>query len=96
VPAATSAWSTPSRIVVASKVAAAAVVAREAAPGRPLVLKPLFGSQGEGLQLITRGAVAAGDVALEVVHPADQLLGRQLLGPGDQLQALPLRAEPPG
>jgi len=31
---------------------AAAIVAREAAPGRPLVLKPLFGSQGKALGLV--------------------------------------------
>lgn len=33
---------------------AAAIVAREAAPGCPLVLKPLFGSQGKALRLIER------------------------------------------
>ncbi len=43
---------TPDTFVLSRRDAAAAVVAREAAPGRPLVLKPLFGSQGEGLQLV--------------------------------------------
>lgn len=45
---------TPDTFVVSKRQAAAEIVAREAAPGRPLVLKPLFGSQGEGLQLIER------------------------------------------
>jgi RimK family alpha-L-glutamate ligase len=45
---------TPETFVLSRRDAAAEVVAREAAPGRPLVLKPLFGSQGEGLQLIVR------------------------------------------
>ncbi|WP_375465399.1 RimK family alpha-L-glutamate ligase [uncultured Methylobacterium sp.] len=45
---------TPDTFVVSRREAAAEIVAREAAPGRPLVLKPLFGSQGEGLQLIER------------------------------------------
>jgi RimK family alpha-L-glutamate ligase len=41
---------------VASRDEAAALVAREAALGRPLVLKPLFGSQGRGLALIETDA----------------------------------------
>ncbi|GJD43547.1 hypothetical protein AFCDBAGC_1399 [Methylobacterium cerastii] len=45
---------TPDTFVLSKRAAAAEVVAREAGPGRPLVLKPLFGSQGEGLQLIER------------------------------------------
>ncbi|GJD52075.1 hypothetical protein OPKNFCMD_4837 [Methylobacterium crusticola] len=44
----------PETFVLSRREAAAALVAREAAPGRPLVLKPLFGSQGEGLHLIER------------------------------------------
>jgi RimK family alpha-L-glutamate ligase len=44
----------PVTFVVSSREAAAAIVAREARPGAPLVLKPLFGSQGEGLRLIER------------------------------------------
>lgn len=43
---------TPSTFVVSRREAAAEVAAREARPGSPLVLKPLFGSQGEGLRLI--------------------------------------------
>jgi tetrahydromethanopterin:alpha-L-glutamate ligase len=42
---------TPPTWAVESQQAAAAIVAREAAQG-PLVLKPLFGSQGRGLRLI--------------------------------------------
>src|SRR5215471_11128901 len=42
---------TPSTWAVESREAAAAIVAREATD-RPLVLKPLFGSQGRGLRLI--------------------------------------------
>lgn len=43
---------TPDTFVVSTREAAAEIVAREARPGCPLVLKPLFGSQGEGLRLI--------------------------------------------
>ncbi|UMY16916.1 RimK family alpha-L-glutamate ligase [Methylobacterium organophilum] len=45
---------TPDTFVFSKREAAADCVAREAGPGRPLVLKPLFGSQGEGLMLIER------------------------------------------
>ena len=45
---------TPDTFVFSKREAAAERVAREARPGRPLVLKPLFGSQGEGLMLIER------------------------------------------
>ena len=44
---------TPSTWAVESRAGAAAVVEREAGAG-PLVLKPLFGSQGRGLRLIRR------------------------------------------
>lgn len=43
---------TPDTWAVESPEQARAVVAAEARPGRPLVLKPLFGSQGRGLRLI--------------------------------------------
>lgn len=43
---------TPETWVFSRRDAAANLVAREARPGRPLVLKPLFGSQGEGLMLV--------------------------------------------
>ena len=45
---------TPQTWVVSTREAAATLVAREARAGAPLVLKPLFGSQGEGLALIER------------------------------------------
>lgn len=43
---------TPVTWTVESPEQARAIVAAEAGPGRPLVLKPLFGSQGRGLRLI--------------------------------------------
>lgn len=43
---------TPETFVVSSREAAGRIVAREAGMGAPLVLKPLFGSQGEGLRLV--------------------------------------------
>jgi len=43
---------TPATWAVESPQHAAAIVAAEARPGRPLVLKPLFGSQGRGLRLV--------------------------------------------
>lgn len=43
---------TPETWSVESRERAAAIVAAEAQPGRPLVLKPLFGSQGRGLRLV--------------------------------------------
>ena len=43
---------TPDTFVTSRRALAADVVAREASPTSPLVLKPLFGSQGEGLRLI--------------------------------------------
>ncbi len=43
---------TPVTWSVESPAHAQAIVAAEARPGRPLVLKPLFGSQGRGLRLV--------------------------------------------
>ena len=43
---------TPDTFVVSSREAAAEVVRQEASPEQPLVLKPLFGSQGKGLRLV--------------------------------------------
>jgi ribosomal protein S6--L-glutamate ligase len=45
---------TPDTFVLSTREGACECVAREAGPERPLVLKPLFGSQGEGLRLIAR------------------------------------------
>lgn len=47
---------TPPTWAVESAEAARRIVRSEARPGRPLVLKPLFGSQGQGLRLIERVA----------------------------------------
>lgn len=47
---------TPETWSVESRERAAAIVATEARPGRPLVLKPLFGSQGRGLRLVESSA----------------------------------------
>ncbi|MGH6960667.1 MAG: ATP-grasp domain-containing protein, partial [Dongiaceae bacterium] len=43
---------TPSTWVTESEEQARAIVRSEGRPGRPLVLKPLFGSQGRGLRLV--------------------------------------------
>jgi ribosomal protein S6--L-glutamate ligase len=43
---------TPDTFVLSTREAACETVAREVGPGKQLVLKPLFGSQGEGLRLI--------------------------------------------
>ena len=48
--------STPDTWVCETPAKAAAIVAREAKPDAPLVLKPLFGSQGRGLKLIAEPA----------------------------------------
>lgn len=45
---------TPATWAVESKEQAKRIVRAEARPGRPLVLKPLFGSQGRGLKLVER------------------------------------------
>jgi RimK family alpha-L-glutamate ligase len=45
---------TPPTWAVESTAAAKEIVKSEAHPGRPLVLKPLFGSQGRGLKLIEK------------------------------------------
>ena len=59
---------TPDTFVVSKREAAAEIVAREAGPGRPLVLKPLFGSQGEGLQLIERAEDLPAEDAVSRVY----------------------------
>jgi tetrahydromethanopterin:alpha-L-glutamate ligase len=46
---------TPPTWTAESRDAAASIVRREARPDRPLVLKPLFGSRGRGLKLISSG-----------------------------------------
>ena len=46
---------TPDTWVCESRHEAHAVIAREVSEGNPLVIKPLFGSQGKGVRLIKRG-----------------------------------------
>lgn len=57
---------TPPTWTVESAASARALVTTEAGPGRPLVLKPLFGSQGRGLRLIETPAD---------LPPADEVAG---------------------
>jgi ribosomal protein S6--L-glutamate ligase len=45
---------TPRTFVVSDRSVAAGIVLRHAGDGDPLVLKPLFGSQGKGLRLVVR------------------------------------------
>jgi RimK family alpha-L-glutamate ligase len=54
---------TPPTWAVQSMAEAKRLVRAEARPGRPLVLKPLFGSQGRGLRLIERIGQLPDDVA---------------------------------
>ncbi|KQO72062.1 alpha-L-glutamate ligase [Methylobacterium sp. Leaf469] len=67
---------TPDTFVVSKRAAAAEIVAREAGPGRPLVLKPLFGSQGEGLQLIETPDDLPGEDAVSRVYYLQRYVAR--------------------
>ncbi|MCJ2082505.1 RimK family alpha-L-glutamate ligase [Methylobacterium sp. J-090] len=67
---------TPDTFVCSKREAAAAIVAREAGPGRPLVLKPLFGSQGEGLQLIETPDDLPGEDAVSRVYYLQRYVAR--------------------
>ncbi|MBX9933725.1 MAG: RimK family alpha-L-glutamate ligase [Methylobacterium sp.] len=67
---------TPDTFVVSKREAAAEIVAREAAPGRPLVLKPLFGSQGEGLQLVERPEDLPDEAAVSRVYYLQRYIPR--------------------
>jgi ribosomal protein S6--L-glutamate ligase len=67
---------TPETYVLSKRDAAAEVVAREARPGRPLVLKPLFGSQGEGLQLIERPEDLPDEEAVSRVYYLQRYIAR--------------------
>jgi tetrahydromethanopterin:alpha-L-glutamate ligase len=66
---------TPPTWAVESRDAAAAIVAREAAAGSPLVLKPLFGSQGRGLQLIHSPDDLPGPDAVRGVYYLQRFVG---------------------
>jgi RimK family alpha-L-glutamate ligase len=65
---------TPPTWAVESRDAAAAIVAREAAPV-PLVLKPLFGSQGRGLRLVRTPADLPGPDAVRGVYYLQRFVG---------------------
>ena len=65
---------TPATWAVESIGAAAAIVEREAASG-PLVLKPLFGSQGRGLRLIRRKDDLPGPEAVKGVYYLQRYVG---------------------
>jgi ribosomal protein S6--L-glutamate ligase len=68
---------TPGTFVCSKREAAAKIVAREAGPGRPLVLKPLFGSQGEGLQLIETPDDLPGEDAVSRVYYLQRYIARR-------------------
>jgi tetrahydromethanopterin:alpha-L-glutamate ligase len=65
---------TPPTWAVESRDAAAAIVAREAASS-PLVLKPLFGSQGRGLQLVRTPDDLPGPDAVRGVYYLQRFVG---------------------
>lgn len=67
---------TPDTFVFSKREAAADLVAREARPGRPIVLKPLFGSQGEGLQLIERPEDLPDEEAVSRVYYLQRYVAR--------------------
>ncbi|WP_342162672.1 RimK family alpha-L-glutamate ligase [Methylobacterium sp. SD21] len=68
---------TPQTWVVSTREAACALAAREARPGNPLVLKPLFGSQGEGLALIERPEDLPEEEAVSRVYYLQRYVPRQ-------------------
>lgn len=68
---------TPQTFVLSQREAAAELVAREARPGRPLVLKPLFGSQGEGLRLIERPEDLPGEDEVSRVYYLQRYVPRR-------------------
>ncbi|MGF1612109.1 MAG: RimK family alpha-L-glutamate ligase [Kiloniellales bacterium] len=56
---------------------AARIVAREAGPGRPLVLKPLFGSQGRGLKLVEQASELPPPEELDGVYYLQRYVGAE-------------------
>ena len=68
---------TPDTFVVSKREAAAAIVEREAEADRPLVLKPLFGSQGEGLMLIARPEDLPSEEAVSRVYYLQRYVPRR-------------------
>ncbi|GJE54051.1 MULTISPECIES: ATP-grasp domain-containing protein [Methylobacterium] len=68
---------TPDTFVFSKREAAAALIEREARPGRPIVLKPLFGSQGEGLMLIERPEDLPSEEAVNRVYYLQRYVARR-------------------
>jgi tetrahydromethanopterin:alpha-L-glutamate ligase len=66
---------TPPTWAVESREAAQAVARAEASPARPLVLKPLFGSQGRGLALIEGEADLPGPETVAGVYYLQHYIG---------------------
>ncbi|GEP01472.1 ATP-grasp domain-containing protein [Methylobacterium haplocladii] len=68
---------TPDTFVFSKREAAGALIEREARPGRPIVLKPLFGSQGEGLMLIERPEDLPSEEAVNRVYYLQRYVARR-------------------
>jgi len=68
---------TPPTWAVESLDAARAIAQAEASPARPLVLKPLFGSQGRGLALIERAADLPPPEAIAGVYYLQHYIGEE-------------------
>ena len=71
---------TPPTWSVESRAAALEIVRAEARPGRPLVLKPLFGSQGRGLRLVGDAASLAPEEDVAGVWYLQRYVGRRARG----------------
>jgi tetrahydromethanopterin:alpha-L-glutamate ligase len=71
---------TPPTWAVQSKAEAKRLVRAEARPGRPLVLKPLFGSQGHGLRLIDRIGQLPDDEGMAGVYYLQQFVAGPTAG----------------
>lgn len=67
---------TPPTWVVESPERARALAREEARPGRPLVLKPLFGAQGQGLRLVDGPSALPPAGELGGVHYLQAFVGR--------------------
>lgn len=68
---------TPQTFVVSTREAATAIVAAEATREHPLVLKPLFGSQGKGLRLVARAEELPAPEEVAGVYYLQRFVGRR-------------------
>ena len=75
---------TPETWTVQSEAQARDVVARRAGPGRPLVVKPLFGSQGRGLRLVETPAELPEPEALAGIYYLQRYVASALDGWQDE------------